>query len=92
MSATDTLRKVLNNIPKVSPLEGEDPTGRVDVAASRILERIITTKAAPQDQQLYRDFKPAIDTVLLHTLGPTSVGTTGKRRTRPRGKGGRVAA
>ena len=83
MTATNTVRDLLNRIPKVSPLDGvSDPTGRVDLAVSRILAKVVSTYPDPTIRQTYCDFKPVVDTLLVRVLGPATPNRKGQRKSR----------
>lgn len=55
-------------IKRVS-FEGVNPQGRVDVLVSRLVKRVVETKA-PQLLQLHEAMSPVIDSLANRFLGP----------------------
>lgn len=51
-----------------SPLDGVDPTGRLDVLISGVIERA-ASQVNPEIRTLYPAIKPAVDSVLLGLFG-----------------------
>lgn len=84
--ATTVIHKVLSG-ELVSPLEGQDPAGRVDVLASRIVEKMVNASNNPEIKRWFSLGKPLLDQELAKRLGPLSV----KKFERRRPRGGKVA-
>lgn len=56
--------------PKSQYARVPDITGRLDVAASRALERVVGSVPNPLIQGIYSDLKPVVDNVLAELLAP----------------------
>lgn len=66
--AREVVQGVITFGPKVSPLDGVNPQGRVDVLASRLLERTVVTSCGPVARGLYPHLKPAIDDLIVNAV------------------------
>lgn len=80
-AAETTIRVTPTREPKPHTREPKytrvpDITGRLDVAASRALERVVGSVPNPLIQGIYSDLKPVVDNVLAELLAPrTKKGT-----------------
>jgi len=89
---TEAVSGAVDLAPKVSPLQGVDPRGRVDVLASRLLERVVVTSCGPMVAGAYPRLKPAIDDLIVKALKQFAPGSPAKctGRSRPRRSGGKT--
>jgi len=63
-----------DQVPAVSPLDGIGVTeGRVDVLASRALQRMAHSVGDPALAALYEKARPMVDTVIMQSVGPRRV-------------------
>ncbi len=70
-AAAGALREQL---PETSPLDSVSMTeGRVDVLASRALQRMANGCGDPVVAALYERARPTVDSVLMETVGPRRV-------------------
>lgn len=53
----------------------ENPAGRLDVAASRLLERLVAKASLPVLTLLYQGLRPDLDDLLHRHLGPGAIPT-----------------
>ena len=53
----------------------ENPAGRLDVAASRLLERLVGKANIPVLSLLYQGLRPDLDELLHRHLGPGAIPT-----------------
>ncbi len=51
-------------------MKAKNPTGRLDVLAARLIERVVEHKAHPVLSALYAEVKSPLETVLRKKLGP----------------------
>ena len=64
---------------RVNPLTGADPSGRLDVLASRVLERLVGMSGSPLLHDLYRIGKDSLDRDIHRALGPRSLPPAARR-------------
>ena len=47
-----------------------DPTGRLDILAMKVLDRIVEMKASPLAKDIYHELRPELELVCRANLGP----------------------
>lgn len=62
-----------------NPLTGVDPSGRLDVLASRLLERAVGMSGSPLLTALYRVGKDSLDRDIHRALGPQALPPIARR-------------
>lgn len=61
---------IREQLPNSSPLAGVEGEGRIDVLASRAIERMAYGCGDPNVAALFEGARPLVDTALLEILGP----------------------
>lgn len=80
MIASAAVNALREQIPDVSPLDAVSMTeGRVDVLASRLLQRMANGTGDPALMAVYEKARPVVDTVIMQTMGPKQAGRRSKR-------------